>query len=103
MNKGKIFLSGGVSAKKSSKISNDAYIYTPKKYSARKIKDMLMGRCAHRSILRYPYIYVTGGKTTSNDNDGTKNCERLNLVKKKWETIADMNIARHGHLIFEYG
>ncbi len=81
--KGLIFISGGIITDKQ-EVSNDAFIYTPKRYTVKKLPDMLFPRCSHRSVMRYPWVYVTGGKLSSKDKDGTKDCERYNLVKRKW-------------------
>jgi len=64
---------------------------------------MLYGRCCHRSIFDYPYIYVTGGKQSKKIDDGITKCERYHVIKKEWTEIAEMKEKKHSHLIFEFG
>ena len=58
-------------------------------------------RYKHRSVMLYPYIYVTGGKMSN--NVVLADCERYNIITHEWESIASMNVTRHGHMIIEFG
>ena len=63
--------------------------------SAQKLDKMNKLRYIFNAVYFNKYIYVLGGRDYGNDETAVlKNCERFNLISNKWETIADLNIAR---------
>jgi len=94
---GKIFITGGINHLLTD-IKTSAYLVdfsenaqTP----CEVLSPMSHARYTHTSCYLNNYVYVMGGRYYGNGQNGVlDHCERYNLVKKEWQTIAPLKTKR---------
>lgn len=88
------FLAGGINSSLN-KIHHAVYLFMGLENETLKLESMSTPRYTFNVVLQYPWVYILGGRTYGNDQEGILNsCERYNLEKQEWQSIAPLNFRR---------
>lgn len=91
---GKYFICGGLFYSRK-KISKDAFIYDVATHTAKKCRKMQGMRYTMNVVAKNDKVYVIGGRSYGNDNEGIVNtCEEYDILSDSWRSIAPLNRKR---------